>query len=87
MLFVRQECFSLLASVHSANALERNTSSNPQSKWLHRSHAALSSLSVFDPCDLGAVQERVLLFDACGCCALCVSDGCSTEEETEGSKE
>lgn len=45
----------------------------PQSKWLHRSRAALSSLSLFGPCDLGAVQDRVFLFDACGFCAGCVS--------------
>lgn len=56
MLFVRQECFSLLTPVHSTSALERNTSSNPHSKWLQRSRAALSSLSLFGPCDLGAVQ-------------------------------
>lgn len=56
VLFVRQECFSFLTPVHGASALERNTSSNPQSKWLHRSGAALSFLSLFGPCDLGAGQ-------------------------------
>lgn len=32
VLFVRQECFSLLNFVHSVSALEKNTSSNPGSK-------------------------------------------------------
>lgn len=58
VLFVRRECFSLLTPVHSASALERNTS-NPH-KWLHRSGAALSSPVL-------ALVTLVLFSKECSC--------------------
>lgn len=56
VLFVRQECFSLLTFVHSVSALEKNTSSNPCSKRSGR--AGLTCCLIlslpFGPCGLDA---------------------------------
>lgn len=62
VLFVRQECFSLLTSVHSASALERNTSSN--------SHRASGCTGLVLPCPLSpflALVTLVLCRTECSC--------------------
>lgn len=91
VLFVRQECFSLLTFVHSANVPEKNISSKPCTKQNGWAGLKCRLTLFFGPCGLLAAQRG-----ECSCLmwvafAMDVSlwwvfssSACFTEEATEG---